>query len=256
MMKWVGVPPAQRTLDQMVETEAKAGYSALPTVGLAGAAAAVAVVVSVPLAFLLLNALVAGLSGARRIMHSLNPLPLLSEPRLYVFLAVVGALGLGAALLRRYSIRRGLFWEVSLGGGTARFGLDDLLVLLAGTPLLWWVLHLMGSGALIWWMLGGTPFIALIFHSAWEAAYEPLIRRCGRIAFADQIALIVDNLVRHVREKGIALVTDHHYDAVTGVLDIIIDAQREDAVKYIDDLLRGFSVIRGHVQVRVTRRAS
>jgi hypothetical protein len=177
----IRVPLTKEVVAKYQDEEAKMAYSPLPVVCLTGLAAGIGLW-AVPIAWLVLNFLLGIMSGARGARFGLHLLPLLASPTFQFWMAFTGAMGVAAALARRWSARRRRYWYVNVGeSGPIRLGLDDVVSLVAGTALLWWGLNRTGAGQLFYWLCFLAPIPGFLLHALWQGLHSPLIRWAGKI---------------------------------------------------------------------------
>lgn len=250
----IALPPSQERAARHRDEEAKTGYSPITTVMLAGLGAGVMVWL-LPLPLLLLNLLMALLSGARGASFGRHLLPLITSPTGLLWLLFTTSTGVVSALARRWSARNGRYWYLAWEkSGTLRLGLDDLMAFSAGTLWLWRVLVRAGAGHLMYWLLL-SPAPGFLLYAVWQALYAPLIRRIGRVSDPQRVEMLMVSLRNDPYLRRVCGTLRYAFDAQTGVLAITISNESAEAEDYLRQLLGHLGVSELAVrQVRIAQQ--
>lgn len=108
-----------------------------------------------------------------------------------LMLAVFGA---ALAYFRMLSVQRNRFYMMGTDRGLMRVGLDDLIALLIGTPLIWFMFYRHGYGRLFF-ITGAQhllfPFLGFILGSIWQSIYARLVARLARVPLHTEIPAVV-----------------------------------------------------------------
>lgn len=147
-----------------------------------------------PVILLLFNAFV-------RIVVSIGvPYTRFRSPPLTTFLPVVpdlillALLGGVLAYARLLSIQGDRFIMMGTPWGVTRQGLDDLVGIVIGTPLIWFMFQRHGIGPLFF-IIGAQlllfPFIGLMFLAGWETFYTMLVRRLITVPLETELIVLL-----------------------------------------------------------------
>jgi hypothetical protein len=223
----IDIAPTPDSIRRAFDEEVKLGYTPLPHLCVVGGLAAVFVCL-IPVLIMVLNLLIALVSGVKGASLGRYLLPLLVQPAFLTWVLFCVTFGIGNALARCWSVRTGRFWWINTRS-PIRLGLDDLLSIAIGPIFLAWAMLASGVGPLFWYLLAASPVPAYICHALWESIYAPLLRRFGHVTHNARIKHVITTLKNDSKVLELGRIVDHEYSLETRTLEIRIWAESEEA---------------------------
>lgn len=175
----MGVRPTTSEAADLRGTDVRIGHGPASHVLFLGAVAMVLLGL-VPVAVVVINATVRWLSDLGNPYNTFTVSELASFAVLVPDVVLLSMLGGLLAHFRRLSVRTGRFMIIGTNLGPVRVGLDDLISIVIGTPLVWLIYYRHGFGTLFF-MTGAQhmlwPVLGYCLAKIWEMLYFPLVRR-------------------------------------------------------------------------------
>lgn len=188
-----GLRPTRREATIIRRKDFLMAYGPLRSLFLIGALAAL-IIGLIPTLWLQVNALIGFLATSGQPYRPFNPAPLSSVLVLLPDLLMLSLFGAVLAYYRMLSIQKNRFYIMGTPWGLMRLGMDDLIGLVVGTPLVWFIYHRHGYG-ILFFITGAQlllfPFLGWMLAKVWESIYALLIRKLIIIPFDIEIAMTV-----------------------------------------------------------------